>query len=54
MGFNAAFKRLSLGDKNNGNLNRVIFVYFKVSNRSKNCVPGHLCSEVGGKYAGTG
>lgn len=45
---------LSLGDENNGNINRVAFVYFKVSIQAKNCVAGDLCSDIGGKYAGTG
>ena len=44
----------SLGDENNINLKREIFVYFNVSIQFKNYVAGHLCSEIGGKYAGTG
>jgi hypothetical protein len=42
-----------LGDKNNVNLKREIFVYFNVSIQFKNYVAGHLCSDIGGKYAGT-
>jgi hypothetical protein len=42
-----------LGDKNNVNLKREIFVYFNVGIQFKNYVAGQLCSDIGGKYAGT-
>ena len=44
----------SLGDENNVNLKREIFVYFNVIIQFKKYMAGHLCRDIGGKYAGTG